>query len=92
MKNNESPILRVQTCGRCAEVVVDTGHPLNSGKNWLAFAKVQCANVYTAQMVCDSLSRRIEEAVIEARREAYYMGYDAARRGLPAHPQFDGVL
>jgi hypothetical protein len=89
---NESPILRVQTCGRCAEVVVDTGHPLQSGKNWLAFAKVQCANVYTARIVCDSLSRRIENAVADARREAYYMGYEAARSGRPASPRFDGVL
>lgn len=90
--NNESPVLRIQTCGRCAEVVVDTGHTLGSGRNWLAFAKVQCANVYTARTVCDSLSRRIEQAVIETRREAYYMGYNAARRGLPARPDFNGVL
>jgi hypothetical protein len=89
---NESPILRIQTCGRCAEVVVDTGHALGSGRNWLAFAKVQCANVYTAKTVCDSLTRRIEEAVIDARRKAYYMGYNEARRGLPARPRFDGVL
>lgn len=89
---NESPILRVQTCGRCAELVVDTGHALQSGGNWLAFAKVQCANVYTARIVCDSLSRRIETAVTDARREAYYMGYEAARNGQPPRPRFDGIL
>ena len=91
MKNN-TPIIRVQTCGRCAEVVVDTGHALQSGNNWLAFARVPCANAYTARMVCDNLSRRIEDAVLNARREAYYLGYEAAQRGQPARPFFDGIL
>lgn len=87
-----SPLLRVQASGRCAELVVDTGHTLSTGRNWLAFARVPCANVYTAQILSDSLARRIGEAVERTRREAYYMGYRAARKGLPARPSFDGIL
>jgi hypothetical protein len=89
---NESPVLRVQASGRCAEVVVDTGHMLRSGKTWLAFARVPCTNVYTAKILSENLSRRIEDAVAEARREAYYQGYNAARMGRSPCPQFDGVL
>ena len=89
---NESPILRVQASGRCAEVVVDTGHILSTGKTWLAFARVPCANVYTAKVVSENLGRRIENAVAAARRAAYYQGYREARKGLPPRPQFDGVL
>jgi hypothetical protein len=87
-----TPILRIQANGRSAEVVVDTGHVLSTGKTWLAFAKVPCANVYTAQIVSDNLSRRICDAVAKARRDAYYMGYRAARKGLPPKAHFDGVL
>lgn len=90
--SNDTPILRVQASGRCAEVVVDTGHVLQSGKTWLTFARIPCANVYTARMVSDNIRRRIGDAVAEARRDAYYQGYNAARRGLPPSPQFDGVL
>ena len=86
------PILRVQANGRSAELVVDTGHMLSTGKTWLAFAKVPCANVYTAKIVSDNLSRRIGDAVAKARRDAYYMGYRAASRGQPPRPHFDGVL
>jgi hypothetical protein len=89
---NETPILRVQASGRCAELVVDTGHMLSTGKTWLAFARVPCANVYTAKVVSDNLSRRIGDAVASARRDAYYQGYRAARKGLPPCPQFNGVL
>jgi len=87
-----APILRVQANGRSAELIVDTGHVLSTGKTWLAFAKVPCANVYTAKIVSDNLSHRIGEAIEKARREAYYMGYRAARKGQPPHPHFDGVL
>ena len=90
--NNITPVLRVQANGRCAELVVDTGHVLSTGKTWLTFARVPCANVYTARVVSENLSRRIGDAVLRARRDAYYMGYKAARKGLPPSPQFDGVL
>jgi hypothetical protein len=87
-----TPVLRVQASGRCAELVVDTGHVLSTGRTWLAFARVPCANVYTARILSESLSRRIGDAVAGARRDAYYEGYRAARRGLPPRPLFNGVL
>jgi len=87
-----APILRVQANGRSAELIVDTGHVLSTGKTWLAFAKVPCANVYTARIVSENLSRRIGDAVEKARRDAYFMGYRAARKGQPPRPHFDGVL
>jgi hypothetical protein len=87
-----SPILRVQATGRCAELVIDTGHTLSTGRNWLAFAKVPCTNVYTARILSENLARRIELAVEKTRLDAYYEGYRAARRGQPPRPEFDGVL
>jgi len=92
MTDDAAPVIRVQASGRCAELIVDTGHTLSTGRNWLAFARVPCTNVYTAQILSESLNRRICQAVEKTRRDAYYMGYRAARRGLPARPQFDGIL
>ena len=88
----KDPILRVQASGRSVEFVIDTGHVLSSGKTWLAFAKLPCSNVYTAQTLCDSLGRRIGEAVASARREAYLSGYRAASRGEAPVPPTLGVL
>lgn len=85
-------ILRVQANGRCAELIVDTGHVLSSGRNWMAFAKVPCSNVYTARILSESLGNRICEAVERTRREAYLQGYRAARKGQPPTPDFDGIL
>ncbi|MFA5257601.1 MAG: hypothetical protein WC360_05565 [Opitutales bacterium] len=89
---SRSQILRVQASGRCAELVVDTGHLLGSGRTWLAYAKVPCSNVYTASMLSENLGKRIGDAVAQARREAYNAGYRAARMGEAPHTYFDGTL
>jgi hypothetical protein len=89
---NNASILRVQANGRCAEVVVDTGHVLSTGRTWLAFAKVPCSNVYTARILSENLHKRIRDAVTEARREAYRSGYLAGRRGEAPCASFDGTL
>ncbi len=76
-------ILNIQQDGRKAEVVIDTGHPLRGGKNWLAYAKVYCPNVFTAQLV----TKRLGDAVQAAREEAYELGY---KHALGNHPRISG--
>lgn len=72
-------LLRVQPDGRAAEIVIDTGMPLRSGKTWLAYAKVFCSDVFHAEMMAERLRERIGDAIEQARREAYERGYRDAR-------------
>jgi len=92
MITSHSRILKVQASGRCAELVVDTGHILSSGRSWLAYAKVPCSNVYTAKVLSESLGRRIGDAVVQAKQEAYRQGYQAGLRGEAPHAYFDPSL
>ena len=85
-------ILNIQLDGRKAEVVIDTGHPLRGGKNWLAYAKVYCPNVFTAQLVADRLAKRLGDAVQAAREEAYELGYEHALDNQPRISGFSRVL
>ncbi len=85
-------VLTVQQSGRCAELVVDTGHLLSTGRTWLAYARLPCQNVYTARMLSENLARRLSEAVAEARREAYNAGYMDARRGESPRRDFCGTI
>ena len=71
-----TPILQIQQDGRKAEIIIDTGHALRSGKTWRAFGKVFCPNVFTAGLVAESLKRRVGDAVAAARLEAYKLGYE----------------
>ncbi|MGE9293111.1 MAG: hypothetical protein ACQKBW_05825 [Puniceicoccales bacterium] len=78
---DSSSLLRVQPDGRAAEIVIDTGMPLRSGKTWQAYAKVYCSDIFHAQMMAKCLSVRIGDAIESARREAYLSGYrDGSRR------------
>lgn len=72
-------ILRVQPDGRSAELVIDTGMPLRSGKSWLAYAKVFCHDVFHAELMAERIRCRIGDAVEQARREAYEKGYQDGR-------------
>ncbi len=73
-------LLRVQPDGRAAEIVIDTGLPLRSGKTWQAYAKVFCCDVFHAEMMAERIRERIGDAVEQARRDAYQRGYRDARR------------
>ncbi len=86
MKEKEG-ILNIQQDGKKAELVIDTGHPLRNGKNWQAYAKVYCPNVFTAQLVAERLAKRLGDAVEGAREEAYELGYQHA---LGNHPRMSG--
>ncbi len=85
-------ILNIQQEGRKAEVVIDTGHALRGGKNWLAYAKVYCPNIFTAQLVADRLAKRLGDAVQAAREEAYELGYEHASGNQPRISGFSRVL
>jgi hypothetical protein len=90
--SRERPVLRVQSNGSCAELVVDTGHRLSSGRTWLAFARVPCANSYSARLLSEQIEQRLSEAVAAARREAYNEGLRAGQLGLPPPDNFGGAL
>jgi hypothetical protein len=77
--SDKNILLRVQPDGRAAEIVIDTGMPLRSGKTWLAYAKVFCSDVFHAEMMAARLRERIGDAIEQARREAYERGYRDAR-------------
>ncbi len=86
------PLIRIEPSGRCAELVIDTGHTLRSGRTWMAYARVPCANVFAARLLAENLSRRLREAVAEARREAYEEGYTDAQCENPSRRHFSGEL
>lgn len=92
MDNPPVPLLRVEQSGRFAEIIVDTGHLLRSGRTWMAFARVPCANVFAARLLADNLRRRIAEAVADARREAYHEGYETAQAGARPRTHFSSEL
>ncbi|MBC2594219.1 hypothetical protein H5P28_08080 [Ruficoccus amylovorans] len=87
-----TPLIRVQPDGRCAELVIDTGLPLRSGKTWQAYAKVFCSDVFHAQMMANRLGERLGDAVEQARREAYQQGYRDARQRRRPRAGFSRVL
>ncbi|MGF1485429.1 MAG: hypothetical protein ACFBZ8_13815 [Opitutales bacterium] len=72
-------VLYIQPDGRTAEVVIDTGHRLRTGKSWRAYAKVYCNDPLHAQLMAERLKKRLGDAVEMARREAYAQGYADAR-------------
>lgn len=86
------PILVVRPDGLCAELVVDTGMRLSTGRTWRAFAKVRCKDVYTASLVAEQLNKRLGDAVEQARREAYEAGYRDARQRRNRRRQFSRTL
>lgn len=85
-------ILRVQPDGRAAEVVIDTGMPLRSGKTWQAYAKVFCSDVFHAEMMATRIRERLGDAIESARREAYERGYRDACRRRPRLRKFSRKL
>jgi len=92
LDETDQGILRVQPDGRTAELVIDTGMPLRSGKTWQAYAKVFCCDVFHAEMMATRIRERLGDAIESARREAYERGYRDARRQRPRLRKFSRKL
>ncbi len=86
------PVLQVQPDGRTAEVVIDTGHRLRTGKPWRAFAKVWCNDPLHAQLMAERLQARLGDAIEAARKEAYEAGYADARSKRARLRRFSRIL
>lgn len=85
-------LLDIRHEGRRAELVIDTGHRLSTGRTWQTYAKVYCESTYAAALTAAHLRERLSGAVAEARRRAYLRGYRDARRNRPPLKSFPGEL
>jgi len=85
-------LIEITYRGRIAELAIDTGHKLRTGRTWRAFARVYCNDAFSARLTADSLRERIENAVANARAEAYSQGYRDAQAAKPPRRQFSGAL
>lgn len=81
-------VMTIRPDGMSAEIEIDTGIPLSTGRTWRAYAKVRCQDVYTATLVARQLNKRLGDWIERVRRNAYLRGYRDARAQRPALKHF----